>query len=214
MPDKNLQRDDRPQRQDGCMNRRSHTRRRTLGLPQLVAPRSNPRAAPSPGRLAGFRHGWREAEGSRGRPDRHRHARPQRGPHACLHGLRDPGRVGRRHHPRGRQVDRRDRRNRAQPAIRVIWHPHNVGYGGNQKTCYLAALQEQADVVVMLHPDGQYEPTLIPDLVRPILRGEADVVLGSRMAVPGMARAAACPATREWRTGSSRRSRIASWAPG
>ncbi len=77
--------------------------------------------------------------------------------------------------------------------IRVIWHPHNVGYGGNQKTCYLAALQEQADVVVMLHPDGQYEPTLIPDLVRPILRGEADVVLGSRMAVPGMARAGGMP---------------------
>jgi glycosyltransferase involved in cell wall biosynthesis len=77
--------------------------------------------------------------------------------------------------------------------LHVIWHPHNVGYGGNQKTCYLHALQEGADVVVMLHPDGQYEPKLIPELVQPILRGEADLVLGSRLAVPGMARAGGMP---------------------
>ena len=69
--------------------------------------------------------------------------------------------------------------------LHVIWHPHNVGYGGNQKTCYLQALQQDADVVVMLHPDGQYEPTVIPALVEPILRGEADVVLGSRLAEKG-----------------------------
>src|SRR5437764_3346517 len=69
--------------------------------------------------------------------------------------------------------------------VRVIWHPHNVGYGGNQKTCYLEALQRDADVVVMLHPDGQYQPTLIPDMVRPILAGEADLVLGSRFLTPG-----------------------------
>src|SRR3954470_17064881 len=77
--------------------------------------------------------------------------------------------------------------------IRVVWHPHNVGYGGNQKTCYLDALQNEADVIVMLHPDGQYEPTLIPALVAPILRGEADLVLGSRLAEPGMARAGGMP---------------------
>jgi glycosyltransferase involved in cell wall biosynthesis len=65
--------------------------------------------------------------------------------------------------------------------LRVIRHPHNVGYGGNQKTCYLQALQDDADVVVMLHPDGQYEPTLIPELVKPILEGRADLVLGSRL---------------------------------
>jgi glycosyltransferase involved in cell wall biosynthesis len=70
-------------------------------------------------------------------------------------------------------------------AVQVIWHPHNVGYGGNQKTCYLQALQQDADVVVMLHPDGQYEPTLIPELVKPIVAGEADLVLGSRLAEPG-----------------------------
>ena len=77
--------------------------------------------------------------------------------------------------------------------INVIWHPHNVGYGGNQKTCYLEALQRDADIVVMLHPDGQYEPTLIPQMVTPILLGEADLVLGSRLAEPGMARAGGMP---------------------
>ena len=77
--------------------------------------------------------------------------------------------------------------------LHVIWHPHNVGYGGNQKTCYLEALQRGADVVVMLHPDGQYEATLIPALVAPILAKEADVVLGSRLAEPGMALAGGMP---------------------
>src|SRR5262249_22762011 len=75
----------------------------------------------------------------------------------------------------------------------VIWHPHNVGYGGNQKTCYLEALQRGADAIVMLHPDGQYEPQLIPELVMPILEGRADLVLGSRFASPGMARAGGMP---------------------
>jgi glycosyltransferase involved in cell wall biosynthesis len=66
--------------------------------------------------------------------------------------------------------------------IKVLSLPHNVGYGGNQKTCYLQALQERADAVIMLHPDGQYEPEIIPRMVEPILRGEADFVMGSRMA--------------------------------
>ena len=77
--------------------------------------------------------------------------------------------------------------------LHVIWHPHNVGYGGNQKTCYLEALQRDAEIVVMLHPDGQYEPELIPDLIRPIVRGEADLVLGSRLALPGLAREGGMP---------------------
>lgn len=77
--------------------------------------------------------------------------------------------------------------------LHFIWHPHNVGYGGNQKTCYLEALQRGADVVVMLHPDGQYEPELIPDLIAPIVRGEADMVLGSRLAERGAARAGGMP---------------------
>ena len=77
--------------------------------------------------------------------------------------------------------------------LTVIWHPHQVGYGGNQKTCYLEALQRNADVVVMLHPDGQYEPGLIPSMVQPIIDGEADLVLGSRLLVPGWALDAGMP---------------------
>jgi glycosyltransferase involved in cell wall biosynthesis len=71
--------------------------------------------------------------------------------------------------------------------VHLVWHPHNAGYGANQKTCYLEALQREADVVVMLHPDGQYEPELIPAMCAPILAGEADLVLGSRFARTGMA---------------------------
>lgn len=81
----------------------------------------------------------------------------------------------------------------AQLPIRTIGLPHNVGYGGNQKTCYLEALRLGAEVIVMLHPDGQYDPTLLPDLVAPVLAGEADLVLGSRMLVPGGARAGRMP---------------------
>ena len=86
--------------------------------------------------------------------------------------------------------------------LHLIWHPHNVGYGGNQKTCYLEALQRGADAVVMLHPDGQYEPSLIPRMVAPILSGEADMVLGleaDRAGVRG--RGSACPGTSSSPTG-------------
>ena len=62
----------------------------------------------------------------------------------------------------------------------VIVHRQNRGYGGNQKTCYDAALEAGADVVVMLHPDYQYDATRIPALVEPILVGERDLMLGSR----------------------------------
>src|SRR5437764_9138355 len=77
--------------------------------------------------------------------------------------------------------------------VHLIWHPHNVGYGGNQKTCYLEALQRGADAVVMLHPDGQYEPSLIPRMVEPILRGDADMVLGSRLTESGSWKAIGMP---------------------
>ena len=77
--------------------------------------------------------------------------------------------------------------------IRTISLPHNVGYGGNQKICYLEALRLGAEVVVMLHPDGQYDPALLPDLVAPIVSGDADFVLGSRMLIPGGARAGKMP---------------------
>lgn len=69
--------------------------------------------------------------------------------------------------------------------LKAIRHPHNVGYGGNQKTCYMEALRDGASIVVMLHPDGQYDPAIIPEMIRPIREGRADMVLGSRMMVPG-----------------------------
>lgn len=65
--------------------------------------------------------------------------------------------------------------------LSVVIHVQNRGYGGNQKTCYLEALKEGADVVVMLHPDHQYDSKLVPQLVEPILSGKADMVMGSRI---------------------------------
>lgn len=65
--------------------------------------------------------------------------------------------------------------------LEVFVHARNYGYGGNQKTCYTEALKAGADIVVMLHPDYQYDPTLLPQIVAPIKAGEADVVLGSRL---------------------------------
>lgn len=64
--------------------------------------------------------------------------------------------------------------------IETIVHVQNRGYGGNQKTCYLEALEAGADIVVMLHPDYQYDSTRIPDLIAPIQQGEFDMILGSR----------------------------------
>jgi glycosyltransferase involved in cell wall biosynthesis len=67
-----------------------------------------------------------------------------------------------------------------QLGLDVIIHRQNLGYGGNQKTCYDAALEAGADAVVMLHPDYQYDATRIPQLVEPILNGTKDLMLGSR----------------------------------
>ncbi len=69
--------------------------------------------------------------------------------------------------------------------LEVIVHIQNKGYGGNQKTCYIKALEDGADIVVMLHPDYQYDSTLVPELIRPIQEGEADMVLGSRFLTGG-----------------------------
>jgi glycosyltransferase involved in cell wall biosynthesis len=68
-----------------------------------------------------------------------------------------------------------------QAGIKVIVHPKNIGYGGNQKTCYREALAMGADIAVMLHPDHQYDATVIPRMVIPLLENEADAVFGSRM---------------------------------
>lgn len=68
-----------------------------------------------------------------------------------------------------------------QLGIEAIRHSRNRGYGGNQKTCYTQALHRGADIVVMVHPDYQYDPTQIPQLLGPLLREECDAVFGSRM---------------------------------
>jgi len=65
--------------------------------------------------------------------------------------------------------------------LRTISHPRNRGYGGNQKTCYREALHRGADIVVMVHPDYQYTPKLIPALAHCIASGLFDVALGSRI---------------------------------
>jgi glycosyltransferase involved in cell wall biosynthesis len=68
-----------------------------------------------------------------------------------------------------------------QLGVDVIVHLQNKGYGGNQKTCYIEALSAGADIVVMLHPDNQYDATRIPDMIAPIIEHRADLVLGSRL---------------------------------
>jgi glycosyltransferase involved in cell wall biosynthesis len=65
--------------------------------------------------------------------------------------------------------------------IHTIVHENNLGYGGNQKSCYRAALELDADIVIMLHPDYQYTPKLIPAIASMIAYGEFDAVLGSRI---------------------------------
>jgi len=65
--------------------------------------------------------------------------------------------------------------------IRVLEHARNRGYGGNQKTCYRYALERDADIVIMLHPDYQYDPRLVPMMVLPLRLGLLDVMLGSRV---------------------------------
>ena len=65
--------------------------------------------------------------------------------------------------------------------IQVIEHESNRGYGANQKTCYLAAMKTDASIVVMVHPDGQHDPELIPHIVGFVASGVVDIVLGNRI---------------------------------
>ncbi|MCY2987914.1 MAG: glycosyltransferase family 2 protein [Planctomycetota bacterium] len=68
-----------------------------------------------------------------------------------------------------------------QMGIHTIIHDKNLGYGGNQKSCYRAALGLGADIVIMVHPDYQYTPKLVPAMAAMIAYGEFDAVLGSRI---------------------------------
>ena len=65
--------------------------------------------------------------------------------------------------------------------LRVFVHTENRGYGGNQKTCYTEALKLGGEIIIMIHPDHQYDPRVIPQLVMPLLYDECDAVFGSRM---------------------------------
>lgn len=65
--------------------------------------------------------------------------------------------------------------------LTVFTHPKNLGYGGNQKTCYWEALKENPDVVIMIHPDYQYDSSLINELVKPIIDGRYDMIYGNRI---------------------------------
>lgn len=70
---------------------------------------------------------------------------------------------------------------RSLEGVRVHVHPENRGYGGNQKTCYRLALEAGADIVIMIHPDYQYTPALIPAMASMIANGVYACVLGSRI---------------------------------
>ena len=65
--------------------------------------------------------------------------------------------------------------------LELFIHNRNYGYGANQKTCYREALRAGADIVAMVHPDYQYDPTLLPQIIQPLVDNTADVVLGSRL---------------------------------
>lgn len=82
--------------------------------------------------------------------------------------------------------------------IDVRVHDRNQGYGANQKTCYRESLRLGATIVVLLHPDYQYDPKAVPALVAPILAGTADFTFGSRFACTGDPRAGGMPGYRYW----------------
>jgi glycosyltransferase involved in cell wall biosynthesis len=77
--------------------------------------------------------------------------------------------------------------------ITLIRQPKNLGYGGNQKAGYDLAIEHGLDIVVMLHGDGQYAPESLPDIVAPLVAGEADAVFGSRIMIKGAARKGGMP---------------------
>jgi glycosyltransferase involved in cell wall biosynthesis len=77
--------------------------------------------------------------------------------------------------------------------ITVLFNPVNQGYGGNQKIGFHYAIREKFDYVALVHGDGQYAPEGLPDLLQPLLAGEADAVFGSRMLVAGAARRGGMP---------------------
>lgn len=78
--------------------------------------------------------------------------------------------------------------------LEVVIHHQNRGYGANQKTCYTLALSQGADIVIMIHPDYQYDSKLTGELIRPIVQNRFDVMLGSRIRTRSEAFAGGMPA--------------------
>ena len=95
------------------------------------------------------------------------------------------------------------------PRTRVYRHMHNRGYGGNQKSCYRLALQNGADIIVMVHPDYQYTPKLIPAMASMIASGLYSFVIASHEYASRM-RDTSCVASSEWPPSSVKKS---SWTP-
>jgi glycosyltransferase involved in cell wall biosynthesis len=77
--------------------------------------------------------------------------------------------------------------------LHVLANPRNQGYGGNQKIGLRFALERHFDLVALIHGDGQYAPELLPDLLKPLLDGDAETVMGSRIMTPGGARKGGMP---------------------
>lgn len=67
------------------------------------------------------------------------------------------------------------------PTLKLITNPKNLGYGGSQKVAYKRAIDEGYDIVAMVHADGQYAPEILPSMIAPVDRGEADLLFGSRI---------------------------------
>lgn len=77
--------------------------------------------------------------------------------------------------------------------LTLVVHPHNAGYGANQKTCYMEALRRGADIVIMLHPDGQYDPSIIPNMITMLREDKGDFIFGSRFMTEGGALSGGMP---------------------
>ena len=84
-------------------------------------------------------------------------------------------------------------KSRSSLPITVVRQKQNLGYGGNQKSAYRYAIDNGWDIAVLLHGDGQYAPEVMPDIVAPLMNGEAEAVFGSRMMRTGAARSGGMP---------------------
>ena len=90
-------------------------------------------------------------------------------------------------HDRTYEVGQESQQDLGPDKLRIYRNPVNLMYGGNQRRGYQYAIERGLDIVVLLHGDGQYAPEVMQDLLTPLESGQADMVMGSRMLVPGAA---------------------------